>query len=85
MAKRKSNRAARRLLCVSAPGPEDCYRISNRRWQVYSANYPHSWQHVKPSRSQIRADKRRYAWLRENASTDCDYIGIADHNPQFHC
>ncbi|HFZ1920744.1 TPA: hypothetical protein ACIJX2_000163 [Serratia marcescens] len=57
MAKRKSNRAARALLCVSAPGPEDCYRISNRRWQVYSANYPHSWQHVKSSRNQRRAAK----------------------------
>jgi hypothetical protein len=57
MAKRKSNRAARALLCVSAPGPEDCFRISNRRWQVYSANYPHVWQHVKPSRSQRRSAK----------------------------
>ncbi|QIC87545.1 hypothetical protein F0336_14280 [Serratia liquefaciens] len=57
MAKRKSNREARRLLCVSAPGPEDCFRISNRRWQVYSANYPHAWQHAKPSRSQRRAAK----------------------------
>jgi hypothetical protein len=56
VAKRKSNRAARALLCVAAPGPEDCYRISNRRWQVYSANYPHVWQHVKPSRSQRRAE-----------------------------
>ena len=57
MAKRKSNRAARRLLCVSAPGPEDCFRISNRRWQVYSSNYPHAWQHAKTSRSQRRAAK----------------------------
>lgn len=55
MAKRKSNRAVRALLCVSAPGPEDCFRISNRRWQVYGANYPHAWQHVKSSRSQRRA------------------------------
>ncbi|CAI0824995.1 Uncharacterised protein [Serratia entomophila] len=61
MAKRKSNRAARRLLWVSAPGPEDCYRISNRRWQVYSANYPHAWQHVKSSRSQRRAAKLIHA------------------------
>ncbi|HGM5387440.1 TPA: hypothetical protein ACKP07_000268 [Serratia marcescens] len=61
MAKRKSNRQARRLLCVSAPGPEDCFRISNRRWQVYSANYPHSWQHVKSSRSQRRAAKLIHA------------------------
>ncbi len=59
MGKRKSNRAARALLCVSAPGPEDCFRISNRRWQVYSANYPHAWQHVKPSRSQRRAERQR--------------------------
>lgn len=57
MAKRKSNRAARRLLCVSAPGPKDCFRISNRRWQVYSSNYPHAWQHVKSSRSQRHAAK----------------------------
>lgn len=55
MAKRKSNRQARALLCVSTPGPEDCFRISNRRWQVYGANYPHAWQHVKSSRSQRRA------------------------------
>ncbi|MES3173973.1 hypothetical protein [Serratia nevei] len=74
MANRKSNRAARRLLCVSAPGPEDCYRISNRRWQVYSANYPHAWQGVKPSRSQRRAKRiveeariERHFWMNVNA------------------
>ncbi|MDW5511769.1 hypothetical protein [Serratia proteamaculans] len=57
MAKRKNNRAARALLCVSAPGPEDCFRISNRRRQVYSANYQHVWQHVKASRSQRRSKR----------------------------
>lgn len=74
MAKRKSNRAARALLCVSAPGPEDCYRISNRRWKVYSANCPHAWQHVKSSRSQRRAKRlveeariERHFWMNVNA------------------
>ncbi len=74
MANRKSNRAARRLLWVSAPGHEDCYRISNRRWQVYSANYPHAWQHVKSSRSQRRAKRlveeariERHFWMNVNA------------------
>lgn len=57
MAKRKSNRAARRLLWVPIAGYGDCFKISNRRWQVYSANYPHAWQHAKPSRSQCRAAK----------------------------
>lgn len=57
MAKRKSNRAARRLFLSSY----HCVRISNRRWQVYSANYPHAWQHVKSSRSQRRAAKLIHA------------------------
>ncbi|MFK3840089.1 hypothetical protein [Serratia sp. NPDC087055] len=38
----------------------------------------------KRSHRQQRNDKRRFEWLREHASTDCDYSGIADHNPQFH-
>ncbi|WP_261247812.1 hypothetical protein [Serratia ficaria] len=81
MAKRTSNRAARQLLCVPV-------WLSNRKQM---SSWPSTINTVyfadkgKPSRSQRRADKRRYAWLRENASTDCDYIGIADHNPQFHC
>lgn len=57
MAKRKSNRAARLALFVPIAGYGDCFKISNRRWQVYSANYPHAWQHAKPSRSQRRAAK----------------------------
>ena len=69
MAKRKSNRAARRLLYVPIAGYGDCFRISNRRWQVYSANYPHVWQRVKPTRKQRRAllEERAEALLRAEA------------------
>ncbi|XPP74331.1 hypothetical protein ACN2AS_05455 [Serratia liquefaciens] len=50
MAKRKSNRAARRLLGVTA---WNCLRISNRRLlHIYSGK-----QHIKPSSSQRRAAK----------------------------
>lgn len=50
MAKRKSNRAARRLLGVTA---WNCLRISNRRLlHIYSGK-----QHIKPSRSQRRAKR----------------------------
>ncbi|EMF5052082.1 hypothetical protein RGO66_000522 [Serratia marcescens] len=57
MAKRKSNRQARLALWVPIAGYGDCFKISNRRWQVYSANYPHVWQHVKPSRRQRRSKR----------------------------
>ena len=69
MAKRKSNRAARRLLYVPIAGYGDCFRISNRRWQVYSANYPHVWQRVKTTRKQRRAllEERAEALLRAEA------------------
>ncbi|HBL7239250.1 TPA: hypothetical protein LS257_001873 [Serratia liquefaciens] len=66
MAKRKSNRAARRLLYVPIAGYGDCFRISNRRWQVYSSNYPHVWQVVKPTR------KQRIASLKELAEWELD-------------
>ncbi|HIE3985922.1 TPA: hypothetical protein ACXNHL_002704 [Serratia marcescens] len=73
MAKRKSNRAARRLLWVPISGYGDCFKISNRRWQVYSANYPHAWQHVKSSRSQKREKRlveemriERHFWMNVN-------------------
>lgn len=66
MAKRKSNRAARRLLYVPISWYGDCFRISNRRWQVYSANYPNVWQHVKPTR------KQRIASLKELAEWALD-------------
>ena len=52
MARRTSNRDVRITLWVPIAGYADCFKISNRRWQVYSANYPHAWQHVKPSRKQ---------------------------------
>lgn len=55
MARRTSNRQARRLLYVPIAGYGECFKISSRRWQVYSLNYPFVWQHVKPSRSQKRA------------------------------
>lgn len=77
MAKRKSNRAARQTLDM------DCW-LSNRRAAVLFS-FGYSPVKTKPSRSQRRNDKRRFEWLHEHASTDCDYIGIADHNPQFHC
>ncbi|MGE6472798.1 hypothetical protein [Serratia proteamaculans] len=64
MAKRKSNRAARRLLGVSV---NDTYRISNRRWLVWSSNYPHVWEHFKPSRSQRRKAKEVAAYRAERA------------------
>ena len=69
MAKRKSNRAARWLLYVPIDGYGECFRISNRRWQVYSANYPHVWQRVKPTRKQRRAllEERAEALLRAEA------------------
>lgn len=69
MAKRKSNRAARRLLYVPIAGYGDCFRISNRRWQVYSSNYPHVWQHVKPTSKQRRVllKERAEALLRAEA------------------
>uniref|UniRef100_UPI0035C72257 hypothetical protein n=1 Tax=Serratia quinivorans TaxID=137545 RepID=UPI0035C72257 len=57
MAKRKSNRAVRLTLCVPIAGYGYCFKISNRRWQVYDNNHPHVWQHVKPSRSQRRAKR----------------------------
>ncbi|KFB89679.1 hypothetical protein CR62_16635 [Serratia grimesii] len=84
MAKRKSNRAARHLLAQGKDA--QIYRISNRRQmnQIFDDQPGFAWQ-TKPSARQRRNDKRRFEWLRENASTDCDYIGIADHNPQFHC
>ncbi len=58
MAKRKSNRRARITLWVPIAGYADCFKISNRRWQVYNANTPpFVWQHVKPSRRQRRAQR----------------------------
>ncbi|MCW2485970.1 hypothetical protein J5069_08685 [Candidatus Symbiopectobacterium sp. NZEC127] len=60
MAKRKSNRQARLLLYVPIAGYGECFKISNRRWQVYSLNHPFVWQHVKPSRRQRRAGKTNF-------------------------
>lgn len=57
MAKRISNRKARLTLCIPIAGYGDCYRVSNRRWLVYSSNYPHVWECVKPSRSQRRSKR----------------------------
>ncbi|CAI0724082.1 Uncharacterised protein [Serratia proteamaculans] len=55
MAKRKSNRAARRLLARrKCP---NSFRISNRRWMVFGSNYPFIWEFAKPSRSQRRAKR----------------------------
>jgi len=55
MAKRKSNRAARRLLARhKCP---NSFRISNRRWMEFSSNYPFIFEFAKPSRSQRRAAK----------------------------
>lgn len=50
----KSNRQARRLLGVHI---NNTYRISNRRWLVWGSNWPHIWEHVKPSRQQRKAEK----------------------------
>lgn len=86
MAKRKSNRAARRLLAWGKC--HTSFRITNTRVMYHGGNMHFICPYVlrtKPSRNQRRNDKRRFEWLREHASTDCDYIGIADHNPQFHC
>ena len=73
MAKRKSNREAARALGLT-------HHYSNTRIMTMRGDLVQ----VKPSRRQRRNDKRRFEWLREHASTDCDYSGIADHNPQFH-
>jgi len=73
MAKRKSNREAARALGLT-------HYHSNTRIMTMRGDLVQ----VKPSRRQRRNDKRRFEWLREHASTDCDYSGIADHNPQFH-
>ncbi|VVA47959.1 hypothetical protein SERVES_01680 [Serratia ficaria] len=55
MAKRKSNRAARRLLARrKCP---NSFRISNRRWMVFGSNYPFILEFAKPSRSQRRAKR----------------------------
>ncbi|MBO1502168.1 hypothetical protein JKX24_24805 [Serratia proteamaculans] len=55
MAKRNSNRAARRLLARhKCP---NSFRISNRRWMEFSSNYPFIFEFAKPSRSQRRAVK----------------------------
>lgn len=69
MAKRTSNRQARLTLWVPIAGYGDCFKISNRRWQVYSSNYPHVWQHVKPTSKQRRAliEERAEALLRAEA------------------
>lgn len=53
-----TNRTARRLLGVDI---NNTYRISNRSWLVWSANYPHLWTHSKPSRRQKRANIRHLA------------------------
>lgn len=54
----KSNRQARRLLGVSTNPINEGFRISNRRWLVFSANYPHVWEHATPSRRQRRAKRK---------------------------
>lgn len=54
MAKRISNRSARRLLGVDI---NSTYRISNRRWYVFSANWPFQWEHARPSRKQKKSMK----------------------------
>lgn len=59
----KSNRQARRLLGVSTNPINEGFRISNRRWLVFSANYPHVWEYAKPSRQQRKATKAREAAL----------------------
>jgi hypothetical protein len=65
MAKRKSNRQARRLLARhKCP---NSFRISNRRWMEFSSNYPFVFEFVKPSRSQRRKAKEVAAYRAERA------------------
>lgn len=72
MAKRKSNRAARRLLARhKCP---NSFRISNRRWMEFSSNYPFIFERAKPSSSQRRAKRiveeariERHFWANVNA------------------
>lgn len=64
MAKRISNRKARLLLYVPIAGYADTFKISNRRWQVYSLNYPFVWQYVKSSRRQKQAKLHWVEWQR---------------------
>lgn len=73
MAKRTSNRAARRTLAQGKHA--QIYRVSNRRQmnQIFEDQPGLAWE-TKPSASQKRARMHAY-----------DLNGIADNNPQFHC
>ena len=59
MAKRKSNRAARRLLSVSIWAYDGAYRISNRKREFLNED-GERWVITQPSSKQKRASKSAY-------------------------